>query len=389
MGTLSFGPLAGASGLSGLSGLSASSGLSGLSGLSALSGLGLAGPDIPLGADALIHNRDGIVGSWIAPSAAPSLPASEQPGNLELWSPWVRAHVAGFELFSRIGFRADSADEMRVLHLDKDLSASSHPIAYKELVTIARPPQTVFVAQLPMVYDYADLRPDRAQEILAQIGASSLFLGSITFLHPERMRWTLELLSAALRFAVFVHMRFKHALACRRPVEYSPQVQPMISTPGHGTIPSGHATEAFIASTVLWRLLEASPAHSIYGTNLCCEQLMRLASRIAVNRTVAGVHFPADSIAGALLGLTLAHYFVGRCTGAADYEAWEFDGAAYANSPLEDFNWRSLFSIPSSGSPFQASTVGYVTGTGTEQFDPNWHSPVLAWLWSKALTEWS
>ena len=37
----------------------------------------------------------------------------------------------------------------------------------------------------------------------------------------------------------------KHALACRRPIEYSPQVQPMILTPSHGSLPSGHSTKSF------------------------------------------------------------------------------------------------------------------------------------------------
>ena len=43
-------------------------------------------------------------------------------------------------------------------------------------------------------------------------------------------------------------------------------------------------------------------------------QLMRLASRVAINRTVAGVHFPADSAAGCFLGLALGQYFWRRCT---------------------------------------------------------------------------
>ena len=47
----------------------------------------------------------------------------------------------------------------------------------------------------------------------------------------------------------------------------------------------------------------------VFGrTSLCGRQ-----ARIAVNRTVAGVHFPIDSVAGALLGLTLAEYLVNLC----------------------------------------------------------------------------
>ena len=39
---------------------------------------------------------------------------------------------------------------------------------------------------------------------------------------------------------------------------------------------------------------------------------MNQAARIAINRTVAGVHFPVDSMAGQLLGLTVAEYFIKR-----------------------------------------------------------------------------
>ena len=84
------------------------------------------------------------------------------------------------------------------------------------------------------------------------------FLSSIPFLHPDRTKWTLELLDTVFRLANFVEMRFKHALACRRPIEYSPQIQPIILTPSHGALPSGHATEAFAVGLCLWTLLRAS-----------------------------------------------------------------------------------------------------------------------------------
>ena len=44
--------------------------------------------------------------------------------------------------------------------------------------------------------------------------------------------------------SVLVEMRFKHELACWRPADYSFQVQPMITTPGHGSLPSGHCTQS-------------------------------------------------------------------------------------------------------------------------------------------------
>src|SRR5262245_38579183 len=171
----------------------------------------------------------------------------------------------------------------------------------------------------------------------------------------------------------------------------------MIATPAHGSLPSGHATEAFITSLVLYRLLASAPPpppppppplphpHPVYSTPAACEQLLRLASRVAINRTVAGVHFPVDSIAGCMLGLTLGEYFVARCTGALNYTPWTFDGTVF--TATDDFNWRALFdtNVPA---PVQASTVPYVTAGPAENFTAALHSPLLAYLWNSARREW-
>jgi len=258
-----------------------------------------------------------------------------------------------------------------------------------------------FTKQVDFLNNYADLRGDRAGEILSQLGGAGAFFSSISFVHPNRTPWTIELLAAALRLANHVEMRLKHALACRRPIEFWPQVQPMILTPAHGSLPSGHATEAFISAITLWNLLSAASATNPYGDKELCRQLMRQAARVAINRTVAGVHFPIDSAAGALLGMTLGHYFVARCTNAANYWAWTFDGPNYPDPTSGagpglydgDFHWTALYDV-ALATPAQieatktsASTTKYAIRDATAQ-NLGAASLILKRLWDKARAEW-
>jgi hypothetical protein len=154
----------------------------------------------------------------------------------------------------------------------------------------------------------------------------------------------------------------------------------MILTPGHGSLPSGHSTEAHTGAYVLWNLLKAAqPAPNPPPNPLWSEELMRQAARVAINRTIAGLHFPVDSAAGQTLGLTLGEYFVSRCTGAGNYGTWQFDGQLYVAAA--DFDWRQQYDTVADArvAPVFASLLGNQPALG---------SPVLGWLWGKALTEW-
>jgi membrane-associated phospholipid phosphatase len=182
--------------------------------------------------------------------------------------------------------------------------------------------------------------------------------------------------------ANWVEMRFKHTLACRRPIDYSPQIQPMILTPGHGTLPSGHATEAFMVAYILWRLIRtAQPGKSLRWA----EQLMRQANRVAINRTIAGVHFPIDSAAGEFLGLVLGEYLYQRCQ-AADNDlrpirAWRFDAERYPAA--QDFLWRQQYNT--------AVGLGHIAAPPYAQMLPAQNvqaSTHLRWLWRRAVLEW-
>jgi membrane-associated phospholipid phosphatase len=114
------------------------------------------------------------------------------------------------------------------------------------------------------------------------------------------------------QLAVFVEMRFKNGFSCPRPLEWSPQVQPMLTTPGHGTFPMGHATQVFAVGHVLKQLIRFSVGR--LPPNLAA-QIDRLSFRISENRIVAGLHFPADLLAGAYLGITLGRHALFRMGG--------------------------------------------------------------------------
>jgi hypothetical protein len=215
---------------------------------------------------------------------------------------------------------------------------------------------------------------------MAQIDPQYAFWSSVVYLHPVRTKRTFELINILLQFCVYVEMRFKHALACWRPIEYNAQVQPMITTPGHGSFPSGHSTQAHAVAYVLKELLNLNALDASddpkYPT--VTEQIDRQAARIATNRVVAGVHFPVDSMAGRMLGISLAEYFVGRCLGSSESPTRTFNAGYVDNNPTMDFN-------PFSPDQGLAEDKFYSEATGGEITQ----SHLMSHLWEKAAAEWT
>jgi hypothetical protein len=293
------------------------------------------------------------------------MPGSDDPDQMRRWEPVVRAAVIDFELVSNLRFTCDKGTaEAGLWHIE----GAPGGLTAKELVTLKRPGTDVFEAQTAVLLEGdTELRRDRGVEILTQLGYPEAFWTSLCDLHPDRTGKSFELLGAALRLAKFVEMRFKHAFACPRPAAYSRQIQPMILTPGHGSLPSGHATEAFMTARVLEALLAPG------GDAVLHEQLMRQAARIAINRQIAGVHFPVDSAAGQVLGLALGDYFVACCRGEVEVRHRRFDGTAFDGDG--DFDWRDIEkSVPH----FELGSTGPTPGV----------LPGLQWLWREAAGEW-
>ena len=238
--------------------------------------------------------------------------------------------------------------------------------------------------QVDLVHGWSDLRSDRLREILSQQTPQYAFWGSVVPLYPTRSERTIELINVLLQLASSIAQRFKHSLCVRRPHEYSAQVQPIIQTPGHGSLPSGHSTEAFAVARLLIGLLSAKA-----GLNAppgLVQQLMSQAARIAINRTVAGVHFPVDSLAGQLLGLGIAEYFVARCqpslaAGGAisNVDHWMLD---CDHPQIDDFSGAEIFNVAVPGRIQTAYAVRAAAVANVEGSD------ILNWLWNAALGEW-
>lgn len=310
----------------------------------------------PITMGSLVTHRDATAEPITTSHVRPE--PTRDPTALERWEPWVRATIAQQQLLSDVVVTR-SGDRAIVA------SHTAGPLA-----DLQAPDVPTFKRQLALVLSWAELREERASEILAQIDNQLAFLSAVVYMHPTRTPRTLELLAVAIQFAVNVEMRVKHELACWRPVEYSPQVQPMITTPGHGSLPSGHATQAYISAYVLLQLLELPEMGS---TNL---QLQRQAARIATNRVIAGVHFPADSMAGRMLGQALGEYFVSRalaspkaCNKYAFYGLRVDDKEFHpSRQPFKATGAGSIYDVSVSGTPVPAD--------------------VLAHLWTRAKDEW-
>ncbi|MEL6522091.1 MAG: phosphatase PAP2 family protein, partial [Pseudomonadota bacterium] len=235
-----------------------------------------------------------------------------------------------------------------------------------------------FLAQTKLVYNYADLRVDRAPEILNQVGFPTVFFSTIATLNPSRNKYSLQFIGLAQIVAAKTAMMVKQALACKRPDRFSDQIQPMIPTPGHGAFPSAHAVEAFIVARVLAHLLHGK-VDNLPKIN---DMLLKQASRIAINRHVAGVHFPADTYAGAVMGLTLGDYLCRRAGANTDVTRVSFNAEGIGAA---DFALSNFFN---NGKIEEWRAPDGATIEPKANIDDVHPSDLVHWLWRKARLEW-
>jgi membrane-associated phospholipid phosphatase len=160
------------------------------------------------------------------------------------------------------------------------------------------------LAELAALIPY---RPSVQAEILSQKDAIlPYFRGILSYdlrTHPA----TVFLCTAALCIGGFQALYYKNIFNRARPSRFSPDLMPLLDPPGHASYPSGHATQSRLIALCLEQVMPSAivpvaapppPPPPLLDPVAELSPLRMMASRIARNREVAGVHYPSDSLIG-------------------------------------------------------------------------------------------
>jgi undecaprenyl-diphosphatase len=101
----------------------------------------------------------------------------------------------------------------------------------------------------------------------------------------------IALLAASLVVERSLYFSLKNSLRRRRPQELVPGFRSLITASDKFSFPSGHSSGAFLLATALL-VVYGGPVIAMYVW----------ASGVALSRILLGVHFPGDTLAGALMG---------------------------------------------------------------------------------------
>ena len=92
-----------------------------------------------------------------------------------------------------------------------------------------------------------------------------------------------------------VYVILKNTLQRRRPQDYEPDFHGLITPSDQFSFPSGHSSGAFLLATLL-SVTYGGPVFALF----------LWAGAVAVSRILLGVHYPGDTLAGAIMGSTIA-----------------------------------------------------------------------------------
>lgn len=198
-------------------------------------------------------------------------------------------------------------------------------------------------------------RDDRLAEIDLQQTDLHSFLGLAVAIAADTHPWLMVLLDAVQEMAFRVATEMKDICRMPRPHMLAHDLAPPIRTPSHSAYPSGHATEAFAAAAVLGALYPQS-----------FMLLRQMACRIALNRGYAGVHYPVDHHAGALVGDLVGRHIVKHMFGVdvvkpgvpASFNFAATAPSAVFTAAVEDYALTSPILAPLTARPTMSQAAG-------------------------------
>ena len=131
--------------------------------------------------------------------------------------------------------------------------------------------------------------------VISHMADGYLYL-AIAIILAVMSHWIL-LITLALGFAIerVLYFILKNRLRRNRPPQAIPGFKSVIEPSDQFSFPSGHTSAAFLFATII------SSTYPILMT-----VLFVWASMVGFSRVILGVHFPTDTLAGALLGFSIA-----------------------------------------------------------------------------------
>lgn len=250
----------------------------------------------------LVATETGLVDrAFNAPSGRKALPAAKRA--VWRWAPEFRAKAVMAELASRVLVAPAIAPKksgtgVGLYRLEYDKTEKQ--FLFVSSLGIIVPGDYDWNQQCDKVLRAAIEREDRMPEIISQCEDVWSYFHAAAGLVPGTAPHLAELMQTAWGWAELAVMALKHHMQVLRPFQRNSLILPVIETPGHGSLPSGHATMAAMTAQLFIDVLDLKP------DSPRALALNRLARRIAFNRVVAGVHFQVDSVVGYTLGKHLA-----------------------------------------------------------------------------------